>query len=64
MSLTKTVVYAADDQHADEVVDAVRAVFGQRPGLRQKVGRHRLTPDEELVHGRARGAGTPRRWKS
>ncbi|MFF7855165.1 DEAD/DEAH box helicase family protein [Streptomyces sp. NPDC007904] len=37
VSLPKTVVYAADDQHADEVVDAVRAVFGQGPGFCQKV---------------------------
>ncbi|MFF4387183.1 DEAD/DEAH box helicase family protein [Streptomyces sp. NPDC001552] len=37
VALPKTVVYAANDQHADEVVDAVRAVFGQGPGLCQKV---------------------------
>jgi type I restriction enzyme R subunit len=60
VSLPRTVVYAVVDQHADEVVDAVRAVFGQGPGLCQKVGRHHLTPDEELVHARAMGAGTPR----
>nr|WP_241678990.1 hypothetical protein [Streptomyces lasalocidi] len=37
VALPKTVVYAANDQHADEVVDAVRAVFGQGPGFCQKV---------------------------
>ncbi|WP_435243735.1 DEAD/DEAH box helicase family protein [Streptomyces cucumeris] len=37
VALPKTVVYAADDRHADEVVDAVRAVFGQGPGFCQKV---------------------------
>ncbi|WP_159024927.1 type I restriction endonuclease subunit R [Streptomyces sp. CB01373] len=37
VSLPKTVVYATDDQHADEVVDAVRVVFGQGPGFCQKV---------------------------
>lgn len=37
MSLPKTVVYADDDRHADEVVAAVRAVFGQGPGFCRKV---------------------------
>lgn len=37
VALPKTVVYAANDQHADEVVDAVRAVFGQGPVFCQKV---------------------------
>ncbi|MFI0822002.1 DEAD/DEAH box helicase family protein [Streptomyces sp. NPDC021098] len=37
VALPKTVVYAADDRHADEVVDALRTVFGQGPGFCQKV---------------------------
>ncbi|WP_405737408.1 DEAD/DEAH box helicase family protein [Streptomyces sp. NBC_01537] len=37
MALPKTVIYAADDRHADEVVDAVRAVFGQGSGFCRKV---------------------------
>jgi type I restriction enzyme R subunit len=37
VALPKTVVYAADERHADEVVDAVRAVFEQGPGFCQKV---------------------------
>ncbi|MFJ6015369.1 DEAD/DEAH box helicase family protein [Streptomyces sp. NPDC092952] len=35
--LPKTVVYAANDRHADEVVDAVRTVFGEGPNFCQKV---------------------------
>ncbi|WP_158706374.1 MULTISPECIES: DEAD/DEAH box helicase family protein [Streptomyces] len=37
VALPKTVVYAADDRHADEVVAAVWAVFGQGPGFCRKV---------------------------
>ncbi|MFB7760555.1 DEAD/DEAH box helicase family protein [Streptomyces xiamenensis] len=37
VALPKTIVYAADEQHADEVVDAVRAVFGEGPNFCQKV---------------------------
>lgn len=37
VTLPKTVVYAANDRHADEVVDALCAVFGQGPGFCQKV---------------------------
>ncbi|MCI4085648.1 DEAD/DEAH box helicase family protein [Streptomyces sp. MMS21 TC-5] len=37
VALPKTVVYAADDRHADEVVATVRTVFGQGPGFCRKV---------------------------
>lgn len=52
VTLPKTIVYAADDRHADEVVAAVRAVFGQGPGFCQKATLKGRSPYQLLAEFR------------
>ncbi|MFY0510559.1 DEAD/DEAH box helicase family protein [Streptomyces globisporus] len=52
VALPKTVVYAADDRHADEVVATVLEVFGQRPEFCQKVTSKGGSPHLRLLQFR------------